>query len=166
MVDDQVWVPQYCSVRRHQNRVEKLIGTTTEPAAVVDAIEDFLIQCYSLRDWLTRAGFRGALCYVSDHEHLNVCEGLANTGKHAGLDLKNHVYKYPPYRLYVGQATVLSSTTPPHDSLIEGSGNYYVTSQGDQSVYEVIPFMAACMAEWDEFIVGCEAKIPLCHSLP
>ena len=55
-----------------------------------------------------------------------------------------------------------TSTTPPYDSLVEGTGNYRVSDGTGRSVWDINPFMTGCMEEPNEFLLGCRAKIPVC----
>ena len=93
------YIEQWNRLIRLREGLDKFsVATEANFEDAIDAFTSFVIQCYSLKDWLINSGYDKNVIEksIKDDRFLALCRDLANTQKHQRIDL------YTPVNSFVG----------------------------------------------------------------
>jgi len=116
----------------------------------VDCFTNFLIQSWSLRDWLMQSGFdKNELEeYVNNDKYLILCKDMANHQKH------QKITRYTPQNDFITGEVVMGVTTPISKSWDPFSQKSFfgIMAWNIGKPVDVIEVIDKCVESWQQYI--------------
>ncbi|MDP2641527.1 MAG: hypothetical protein Q8P39_03325 [Candidatus Yanofskybacteria bacterium] len=148
---------QFSRVKRLRKDIERFSVATDENfETALDSFTSFFIQCYHMRDWLIKSGFRQIAIdnFIERSAWLSLCRDLANKQKHQKID------RYKPQNDFVDHGFGISTPISRYfDHFMHKEPRFGIDVWKFGIPVDVMEVAAKCVSGWDDFLQSQQGEV-------
>ena len=139
-------------VKRDESKLY-LAVVSQEPDSISDAVFNFSVTAYHIKDWLKNESIEGVESHINSDPMLRLCADLCNGSKHKLLIKARE--DIDPVESIGNSGLTMDMTSITCDASIPGNGHTIRIKQISGNQVEILDFAAKVLSSWESFF---EAK--------